>query len=837
MLDALSDLERKQIANVHCEMDSSSATIVNDDGTGEETIQAHIKCDNQKTTCFVEAETMVTSHFKSEKMFTDIKDTLQDIRDFLGKPYLINQVHWDASIATNASIMSIPATPTDGIGSFLTTVTQWEFKRRGFELARGTFVLRLEINANPFQAGSAIIHYLPNYKDRTAIEPLYPKRYNKHLIQKFQHPYVRFEVKDTCVIFKVPYIAPTPWYDIKNSEWDWGSIFVDCVAPFKTGASGNSYAEVSAFIYWEDIQLAAPIVPQADNTTTVRRRTDREHIEYNTNKPVSSGLKLVSQAASDLGSIPMLSKVASTVSWAADVSSGIASIFGWSKPRLNEAPTIVYAQGTRYHGTSDGPDGAIPTALISDNQLKLTTSYSLTDEDEMSLKYLLSIPTYMGIVNWPVATASSDTPLYTLLVQPRILRSQQTDVVGLYTTTYSCAAPLSYMSNFFKYWRGSIKLTINVVKTIYHSGKLLVTWTPYKAASVVAPTRATSVYSLRQIMDIREQSTITLNLPYLVNRPYLDNLSDYSGTVDIFILNELRAPETAAQSVDLEFYYTAGDDFEYQVPGPMVEMSNYGPYTPQMDNTTLIVNMGIADTPVEHLDTGFSTMSIGEHFASLKQLVNRYVPIIFVSAQALGAKYLAIYPWYLCGSRVTAVTGVLTTGSATGDVLSFFAPMYNYMRGGARFYANFNASVVGVANIPNAFKDISAPTNFFDVGTQYTAGYAGNAGYGAAVPGAVTGASANGINPVITGQFSSVAHEHIPFQSKFPVTIPYIWNTTSHTVFTTANDWVPSGVATFGAAAAATLSTPGIITRSFADDFQLSFFIGCPPLLYSHALT
>jgi hypothetical protein len=834
---ALSDLERKQITTIFCQMDSTTADITAGDGTAEQTIETKVVCDTQKTTCFVEAETIVTSRFKSEKMFSHIDDTLEDIRDFLGKPYLINQVQWSAAQATNTSILSIPATPTDGIGSFLTTVTQWEIKRRGFELVRGTFVLRLEINSNPFQAGSAIIHYLPNYKQRTAIEPTFPKRYNKHLIQKFQHPYARFEVKDTCVIFKVPYIAPTPWFDIKASDWDWGSIFVDVVAPFKTGASGNSYAEVSAFIYWEDIQLAAPIVPQMDNSSSNRRRKDLESKELNSNKPITNTLKTVSKVAGSLTSVPLLAPIAAPVEWASDMASQVASIFGWAKPRVNETPNVVALQPFRYHGNADGPDLALQTAIISNNKLETTTSYTLTDEDEMSLKYLLKVPTYMGIVNWPVATASSDTPLYSKAISPRGMVLVTSDVVGLYTAGYTVGAPLYYLNNFFSYYRGSIQLTIKVVKTIYHSGKLLITWTPYNSSSLaVAVTRATSVYSLRHIIDIREQSEITLNLPYLVNRPYLNCIYDYTGTVNVFILNELRVPETANQSVDLEIYYTAGDDFEFQVPCSISAVSNYGIYTPQMDNSSEIVNMGIADTKVDSTSTDFSTMSIGEHVVSLKQFLNRGSTSFPGVSQTYSTGSLAIYPWHITGSTLTAGTGVLTAGALTPDALSWFAPLYAYIRGGIRIALfSGNGKVIYSLNVPDIFRIITPPTDPFTTALASLNGT--NSTAGAPAPPVTSSYTAQPLNTAIPNSVLGQAYSHIPYQAKFPVTIPYVWQTTgSATIFTAnTNDWLPTSTAVF--TSPANFGSETVWQRSCADDFQCSFFIGCPPLLYSWALT
>jgi hypothetical protein len=102
-----------------------------------------------------------------------------------------------------------------------------------------------------------------------------------------------------------------------------------------------------------------------------------------------------------------------------------------------------------------------------------------------------------------------------------------------------------------------------------------VTWTPNKTVTG-GITDLTSTLSLREIIDIREQTEVTLNLPYMIPESYLwtdptaswsGNTSYYSGQIDIQILNDLMAPETCPQTIDILVFVKAGPDFEFQVPG------------------------------------------------------------------------------------------------------------------------------------------------------------------------------------------------------------------------------------------------------------------------------
>jgi hypothetical protein len=792
--------------------------LANDD------IQTEIICDEAKTTCFTEAQTIVTSQLTgcSKSAPSKIHANFDTIKDFLGKPYLLGQFSWTAATTTGSALI----TPFS-IGALLTSVTQWEVKRRGFNLIRGTFVLRVEVNANPFQAASALIYYLPNYADRLTLEAQFAKRMNINLVQKFQHPNLHFDLRDTAAIFKVPYIAPTPYYDIKAATYDWGHIFMDVVSPLATGLAGNTGVEVSYFGYWEDLEFGAPMVPQSNNAA--RRSKDREEKELVPSGPIASGLK---QAADIVGLgaiVPWLAPACTDVAWALNMMSSWAFAFGWSKPRINTTQTIVAHQEFRYLCTTDGPDVAMPTALISNNMLKVSSEFSITDEDEMSLRFLLEVPFYAGIVQWLSSTGTSDTPLYTKVLGPSIFYGTdagqgnsitQTDTG--HVATYRTGSPLYYMYNFFKFYRGSFKIKIRVIKTIYHSGRLMFTWTPITTVAAVV-TKANSIYSLRQILDIREQSEIEFILPWMIDSPYLD-VGTGMGTLDVFILNDLKCPETCAQSVDLEIFYTAGPDFEYQCPKNCKCMPAFI-YTPQSNNAA-VYSGGIANTDVQTVDTMHSLRSIGEHFTSIKQLLNRTVVLQPLAGNLTYAvKNILFYPYFIYGSTMNAGGATTANGPYTSDALSIFAPMYNYIRGGMRYMVQNDLSnyirIVSLQGFYNGDNSPASATNPLDFTTPIYSG----------TNVAITNSAAEG-NPFsacVPGSEKGTAIGAFPYQSRYPVTFPVVWAVTTPTNLN--NSIFPTVSAAFSSCT--NLGTSTVVSRGCMDDFQCSFFIGCPPVYIS----
>jgi len=777
-------------------------------------LENNVVCDPAKTTCFVEDESIVHSRFTSSNLPSDIEIRYETIKDFLAKPYLLQSFQWTSATAENNAL----GTPFD-IGPLLTTVLPWYDKIKGFELIRGTFNLRVQINASPFQQGRLLIHYLPNYRDRVAIDVQWPNLHNLELIQKFQQPHLELDCRDGVALMSIPYVAPSPYYDIRELTYGWGRVFIDVISPFNTGTAGIQNAEVTMFGYWSNVELAAPIVPQSSKKEKfVTKKGVSLEEQEKTQGPIASGLKTVSKAASTLSSIPILNAVMTPLSWAADVASQVASIFGWSKPRANDNLMVMTRQPLRYTGTGDGTDISFPTTLFAGNAIETTDKFSITSEDEMSMRFLLSIPTYLsatpgntGRITWTTAQATN-TSLLTRDLIPANFRNQHTQSVGLLNHVYRLGAPLYYLSNFFSFYRGSINLHIKLVKTIFHSGKLLITYSPVQTMAVT-PDNTTSIYSLREIIDIREQSEITLNLPYMLHRPYQE-VDTSMGTLNIRVLNDLRCPETVAQSVDLLVFWTAGEDFEYQVPSSASDGANV--YVPQSDNIETLIKSGIAESKIISASTIFSSYSIGEHFASIKQLLNRDSQLQSITGNAFAVPQISVAPWMGAGVTATPVVGTLRTTGFNGDAFSILAPMYNYFRGKARVALHYDTTNNdALFNVPRGFRGITTliQTNVLSFGNN--------------TPVLATPSLSHlpFQTPVMSSLEQGYAYMQVPYYCQFPASFTHVM--TGGTTLFYNDETHPISTANFSSNSAFGGGTT--IRRSYCDDFQLSFFIGCPP--------
>jgi len=429
----------------------------------------------------------------------------------------------------------------------------------------------------------------------------------------------------------------------------------------------------------------------------------------------------------------------------------------------------------------------------------------------------LSVPTYLDRVTWTTGNTSG-TNVYFKLLRPQLMNKQVSNTVGAFTHTARYGAPLYYLSNFFALWRGSFKLHIKVVKTMFHSGKLLITYTPIETTTIT-PSLPESIYSLREIVDIREQSEITLNLPYMLHRPYVGP-DQNMGRLDVFILNDLRCPETVAQSVDLLFYITAGDDFEFQAPTSVKSIGG-GIYTPQSNNTETIVHAGIANSAIKKCSTLNSELSVGEHFLSIKQLLNRNSLQQPLVTQTYPNQGVNLYPWFASGITNVPVTGALQFTPFSADIFSFLGPMFQYFRGKPRIlFASETQGNIYASNTSDIFR-VGTSTTYLTTTNNF--------GLNSVIAPGLVSTRLPTQTPIAAGTNAGLNYIHVPYYCKFPVSFVQVWSGNNINFF--ADETQPLSSVTISTAGA--IGATAVFHRSFCDDFQLSFFIGCPGLYLS----
>ena len=612
----------------------------------------------------------------------------QDVASFLAKP---------------VPVVTGSLTPANLAGSLLfkidianTMMAQaiWTDKLRGFMNYRGTAKVRLQINANPFMAGRLLLAYIPQYTHA-------PRTFTTHLTSLTtitQLPHVEMSLQDTECELVIPYIAPTTHFNVLSGFYDWGTVFCYVYAALNTG-TGASTATYTAWLSFDDFEVEVPIVPQSSMSVKTKRDIIRKYrvnaiksnldSEVNEGKgPVSGVLSNISSIASTLYSIPMLSPIAGPTAWMTNLASGVASSFGWCKPVLDSQPVRVFATPHPYNANINEADVSNNMGLFADNKVSVMPDVNLSGVDEMSINFVKRQKAFYRTLNWSTTTLPGSfitIPCYPSVFSTGGTISPMTGTASLVSTNHT---PIAFLSKLFQYWRGSIEITIKVIKTEYHTGRLILSFSPQ---TLVGPlTNVQTNYVHREIIDLRDGSEFVVKVPYCYNTMYLDTdqtQNDIFMMMHVNILNELVAPDTCSQNVDVLFEVRGGTDLEFQVPKPfnMTPSQVIEPQSGGDGQSELVLDKCIGSSTIHDPAKMAAELCIGESATSLLQLAKRYVRLATTNASFNALNSMGVYPYYYGGYYAAPVAANSTTGYISGDYIGAIAGCYAHSRGAVRY--------------------------------------------------------------------------------------------------------------------------------------------------------
>ena len=378
----------------------------------------------------------------------------------------------------------------------------------------------------------------------------------------------------------------------------------------------------------------------------------------------------MSEGAGELTKVPFLSSVAGPISWASDFLSNAAYSFGWSKPRVNTEMNRQNRFPHAYIATHDQSDDAQPLALSSQNRVGVLPGFASTDIDELDIDYLKSIPSYIDTVQWPL-TATSSTLLWKRDLSPYHLMGQPQDSMDQHTT-------VSFFSTLFSRYSGGFRFHIKIVKTEFHAGRLLFAFNPVES-SIFNDTNVKfedTALIHKTILDVREKSEFIIEVPYVsilpwrnchrnADQPNTNNFDASYGSVSLFVLDELVAPETVVNTVDVLIEVSGADDLRFSVPigagyAPVhpTEMQMSNPF--QSTTDPLIIDTDTIGGASVSQDTIVKDEAcVGEVVTSLRPLLKRGSLMGYTTATSATTQNMNILPFaWICQQGSRAPRGI-----------------------------------------------------------------------------------------------------------------------------------------------------------------------------------
>lgn len=637
-------------------------------------------------------------------LLRSVKETrTHDIKDFLGRPSVLSTGIISTANAIGDTIFQVDL-PAD-----LLALAMYREKTRGFLSFRATVNLRFQANAQRFQQGRLFINYFP----QAILNPKKDSIVFPSLTLSTQLPRVDFDFStDSDVALSIPYVSPTLGFNQTDGTGAMGTYRVRVYSPL-VSPGGPATVDWTVWCWFTDVELDFPtLTPQSSRPRRQARKLEPSEMET---APISTLFKKVSSAATLFKDVPLLSSVAGTVSWAANIGAKVAAAFGFSNPDTPNTTSFVHANLANDIANVNAVGNAVSLGLLSDNKVAVLPGFSGTDIDEMSFNYLASIPSYIDRFSWTTSQTATSM-IYSKSLSPGTMATFSPSAPD-----FAYPTPMLYIANMFKYWRSGFVFTFKFVKTEFHSGRLAVVFIP--GLSTLPTSFLDSKYGYREVLDLRESNEFTITIPYAATLPYMSRNNgatapnyDNMGWLYIYVLNPLVAPTTVSPSIDVIVEVAADDTFEVAVPdnmyfppvmyqpgtgAPTITTHYDDEFEPQalgenvQDNSKEATTM--PDAPsiagIANNDGGLAAAvnCIGEKIVSFRSLAKRAAPIFSSGAptniiDVLRPKIVSLTNY----SDNTAVPAPYAL-----DYISMIAPLYNYQRGGLKFHAYTTSGTSG----------------------------------------------------------------------------------------------------------------------------------------------
>jgi hypothetical protein len=546
---------------------------------------------------------------------------------FFARPTLIHTASWSTS-----DVVGLLGSEFDPWSLFLSSAAIKK-KLDNFAFLRGNLHIKILVNGTPFQYGAIRYTYQPyastgkiRTNGSTNLSLLVPYSQTPGV---FLHPQANAGGQMT-----LPFFYLKNWLDVTTATTvaEMGRIQPVIYAPLRLAvAGGTTSVTLRTYAWMTDVQLMG-------STLKLSLQGD----EYGQG-PVSLPASAIAAAAGALTKVPVIGRFARATQIGAGAVSKIAALFGYTNvPVIDDVHGFVPLNAPHLASTQIGQP--VQKLTVDPKQeLSIDSSFlSLGSEDELALSYLKKKESYFGATSWST-TDTAGTQLFNVRINPNLdfnVDINNTSSVQVGSRSYQ--VPLSYFGRLFNYWRGDIKIRVKVVCTKFHKGRLKISYDPVADISTSDPPENVCY---TQILDIGEHDDVTFTIPYhqpegwkSIDKGVLSSAPNWTpgnalaprsafdnGTLTVRVLNTLTAP--AATTVNLLFFVSGGDNFEYATPATTLN----GPNTayPTMfdlqgeDVTDVVSTEMVIGTKAQVLPERYS-VNMGECVSSLRSLLHRH---------------------------------------------------------------------------------------------------------------------------------------------------------------------------------------------------------------------
>jgi hypothetical protein len=377
-----------------------------------------------------------------------------------------------------------------------------------------------------------------------------------------------------------------------------GDLWTTSVTPLKHPTSSNPLT-ISIYAWCENVVLSAPTQTNWPglNAQAGEHKT-KEHPDEYAKGPISKPAAAVAKAAGMMKGVPIIGKYALATQEAAKTVGKIASWFGYCKPRVvSDTMRVNLNQGLEL-ATIDTQDTSVSLAFNAKRELTIDPAIAHGgSEDELSFEALASRPSILArAIEWLPQTAT-DFPIISFPVTPALWYKERRSTLPSNSEIVTLT-PSAFVAVPFRFWRGTMKVRVQVVASSFHKGRLLVSWDAHQPISPVATETVRS-----QVMDIAETRDFTFEVgwtaptaglirdslagtdsTYTVGNVYTMSPGQHNGIITISIMNTLTQSQETTEPVYINVW-TSFSNLEVWCP----DSNGFNLYTPFQDAPTNLV--------------------------------------------------------------------------------------------------------------------------------------------------------------------------------------------------------------------------------------------------------
>lgn len=573
-------------------------------------------------------------------------------------------------------------------------------KLRNYAFLRADLHVRILISGSPHHYGKILVSYQPYplrngalvaLRSSYAVDPLMRPLLTCYLSQA-PGSFTMDVKKNQPGEVVCPFISTKPMNRLFNSSAlalsdvtsyadfeNAGSIFLWGINPVETVSATSSAVTVYVYAWMENVELAGLTGTQVVITTEGKLVTENNTgpIEYYSSKMVA-----ISKA---LTYVPDITPFAQASKMLFSGISQVAAVFGWSRPAVTSSPMFVKNSWYQNGALTVAHDTVSKIVLDPEQELTVDMSFAGSTVDELAIVYLASRPSYWTTFTW----ATTDTPMVDNIgyipIFPYLSKVHVTLAELYFQPTSMC-----YAATPFEYWNGTIEITVQIVCSQFHRGRLGFYYEPNAWQNVLIDAVVDPNKQFIHIIDLQDTQDITFSVAWNNVRPWLQNpgfsnyrfpgvtllsISEYiNGYVGIIPITSIQSPDDS--DVQMNVYVRCPD---LQVNGLIV--------TNLPTERKIITEGSLVEEPLLTTlnDSSFDGTYICDHYfgerpLSFRSLLKRYVSYAVDDSAALAGKNAVV----LEESIVPPITPAYGGTGTYPTLFSYLRYAYLGMRGSIR---------------------------------------------------------------------------------------------------------------------------------------------------------